>query len=142
MSGYVNVELRRAVWSRAQGCCEYCHLAEEDAGFRFHIEHIIAEKHQGETILNNLALSCPICNSHKGSDISSVDRQVTQKIHPLFNPREQQWDEHFKLDGSIITPLTPEGRVTTSLLKFNTPQRIAERVILIRLGRYPCIPPT
>jgi hypothetical protein len=34
---------------------------------------VIAEKHGGPTTLNNLAVSCVLCNLRKGSDLSSID---------------------------------------------------------------------
>jgi 5-methylcytosine-specific restriction endonuclease McrA len=37
------------------------------------VDHVIAEKHGGQTALDNLALSCTVRNRQKGSDISSID---------------------------------------------------------------------
>ena len=45
----------------------------------------------------------------------------------LFNPRLQQWSDHFRLEEGIIMPLTPEGRVTAKILQFNLLERILER---------------
>jgi hypothetical protein len=129
--------LRNAVIKRANGCCEYCLLSQDDVSFSFHIEHIRATKHYGETELHNLCLSCPTCNRYKGSDISSVDPE-TDKINELFNPRTHVWSVHFQLNGARITPLSAIGRVTASLLRFNHPERMAEREILILLSHYPC----
>lgn len=133
----VSSELRNIVIQRAGNCCEYCRLSQEDVSFSFHIEHIIATKHHGKTEAENLCLSCPTCNRYKGSDISSIDIE-TGKITELFNPRTDKWHEHFDLDGSRIEPLSSLGRVTTSLLRFNHPDRIAERELLISLNHYPC----
>lgn len=135
---YINAELRRQVMMRAGNCCEYCRLSQEDNTFSFQIDHVIAEKHEGKTSLENLSLSCPNCNGFKGSDIGSIDRE-TGKLTPLYNPRTQIWAEHFRLDGPIIEPLTPEGRVTVRLLKLNQVEQVDERRGLIVLGRYPCI---
>jgi hypothetical protein len=104
------------------------------------VDHVIAEKHEGETILDNLALSCPACNCFKGSDIGSMDRETGQLV-ALYNPRTQPWNAHFRLDGPQIVPLTPEGRVTARLLRLNHPDPLEERRGLIALGRYPCQPP-
>ena len=134
----VAVELRRQVIERAGNCCEYCLLGQNDVKFSFHFEHIIAEKHKGPTSLDNLCLSCPTCNSYKGSDLSSVDWDFSDTIIPLFNPRRQRWSEHFQLNGAYIEPLTAEGRVTVFLLRLNDSERIVERELLIRLDRYPC----
>jgi HNH endonuclease len=137
---YVSADLRRLVIERAGNCCEYCLLSQEDVGFTFHAEHHIqSEKHLGATESHNLALSCPTCNSNKGSDVAAGD-PLTGQATFLFHPRRQKWSEHFRLDQAIISPLTPEGRVTAFLLKFNDPDRLAEREILMRLRRYPCSP--
>lgn len=134
---YIGVELRRLVVERAGNCCEYCLISQEDKTFSFHIDHAIAEKHGGLTESDNLCLSCPHCNKFKGSDIGSVDRQTNLRT-PLFNPRTQSWADHFQLDGPLIEPLTPEGRVTVFMLKLNQPEQIMERDGLIKLGNYPC----
>jgi hypothetical protein len=97
---------------------------------------LIAAKHGGVSTLENLALACFDCNRFKGSDIASRDA-VSGELVPLFNPRTQRWNEHFRLEGGQILPLTSVGRVTTLLLKFNLPQRIEVRTTLARTGRYP-----
>jgi hypothetical protein len=136
---YIGAELRRIVISRAGNCCEYCLLNQEDNTFSFQVDHIIAEKHGGETELDNLSWSCPNCNGYKGSDIGSIDPD-TGKLTPLFNPRLQAWRDHFRLDGPLIEPQSPEGRVTVRLLRFNRMEQVEERLGLIALGRYPCKP--
>lgn len=133
---YIDAALRRLVTERAESCCEYCLIDQQDSPFSFHIEHIISEKHGGETHAENLCLSCPECNAFKGSDIGSIDRE-TGLLTPLFNPRTQAWTEHFRLEGTQIIALSAEGRVTTYLLRLNSTERIAERILLIQLNRYP-----
>ena len=103
---------------------------------RFEIEHIISEKHGGATILDNLALACPYCNRFKGTDLGSLDPE-TGELTAFFNSRAQVWSEHFRLEGAVIAPLTPIGRVTALILQFNHPDRILEREHLIRAGQYP-----
>jgi hypothetical protein len=139
---YVSAALRREVITRAGNCCEYCRLSQEENPFTFHIEHVIAEKHSGETESANLCLSCPDCNSFKGSDISSIDR-LSGQLTPLFNPRTHDWQAHFRIDfeEATIEPLTPEGRVTVILLRMNSPQQVEFRAGLIKLGLYPCAVP-
>lgn len=134
---YINTALRREVVERAGSCCEYCLINEDDENVSFHIEHIIAEKHGGETTEGNLCLSCPACNIYKGTDLASIDWE-TELIAPLFNPRKQKWSEHFHLNGIVIEPLTPEGRVTVFLLKLNQSERLAERYLWSQIGSYPC----
>lgn len=104
----------------------------------FVIDHIIAEKHGGETAAHNLCLSCYWCNSYKGSDISSVDWAYGEAIVGLFNPRKHLWSDHFRLENARIQPLTAIGRVTVFLLRLNADERVKERKLLIALNIYPC----
>lgn len=99
------------------------------------MEHIVAEKHGGMTEADNLALACPYCNRAKGTDIASLDPE-TDQLTSLFNPRTDEWRDHFWLDAAKIIPITPVGRVTVALLQFNAPDRIRERERLIASGRY------
>jgi hypothetical protein len=133
---YISASLRRLVTQRATEQCEYCRFPQTASLFAFEMEHIIAEKHDGMTEAENLALSCPCCNRFKGTDIGSLDPD-TKQLTPFFNPRIQKWSDHFRLDGGIIVPLIPEGRVTAKILQFNLPERILEREQLLACGEYP-----
>lgn len=135
---YISDNLRKLVAERANGCCEYCRLNQSFGLYRHEIDHIIPEKHRGETSESNLCLACLDCNRHKGSDFVSFDPETTE-ITSLFNPRTQKWDDHFKLHANgIIEPLTPHGRVTVFILKLNDEIRIRARLILYEAGLYPC----
>lgn len=125
---YISTALRNLVYERAQGFCEYCLINEEISFAKHHIDHIIAEKHGGGTVEENLALSCAICNKHKGSDIASIDGE-TGAIVPLFNPRSDVWSEHFRLENGTFIGLTPNARATIRLLQINNAARIEERKI-------------
>lgn len=139
-AGYVSAQLRRAVMVRAGHCCEYCRISQEDQFFAFEIDHVIAEKHGGETHLDNLCLSCPDCNAFKGSDIASLDREVGSELTPLYNPRQDRWDEHFHFDAATgrVEARTPIGRVTVFLLRLNDSDRMMDRKLLADAQRYPC----
>jgi len=82
---YVPATLRRLVTQRAGEQCEYCRFPQTAALFAFEMEHIIAEKHDGLTVLENLALSCPCCNRFKGTDLGSIDPE-TQQLTPFLIP--------------------------------------------------------
>jgi hypothetical protein len=102
------------------------------------IDHIIAQKHGGPTVTDNLALSCALCNKHKGSDLASLDPE-TGLIVPLYHPRRDHWTDHFQVYAGQVVPLTPTGRVTVRLLQLNHPDRVEERTLLITatLLRFP-----
>ena len=130
---HIPATLRRLVRERARECCEYC-LAPELLCFHTHpVDHIIAQKHGGSTLEENLALSCIGCNQAKGSDLSSIDPDNGQLI-PLFHPRRDRWSEHFELRDAFIVAKTAAGRVTARLLQFNAPDRVAEREWFIAAG--------
>jgi len=129
MPTYIAEALRRAVIARAGGRCEYCGKPQVSF-FPHEVDHVIAQKHGGKTVLNNLAFACFECNRYKGSDVASFDPQTGQ-LTPLFNPRAQPWDEHFRHDNGIIVSLTAEARTTAMLLRFNDLTRVRERIALL-----------
>ena len=131
---HIPANLRRLVYERASGRCEYCQLSEHFSFALHQIDHIIAEKHGGATLADNLALSCILCNKHKGSDLASLD-PLTGEITPLFHPRRRVWLAHFTLafDGTLISA-TAEGRATIWLLQMNQPERVEERRLLWESG--------
>ncbi|GAA4359873.1 HNH endonuclease signature motif containing protein [Hymenobacter saemangeumensis] len=133
-NAYINAALRRQVASRATNRCEYCHLAEEDTFLGCQVDHIISEKHGGPTTAENLAYACTFCNQRKGSDIASLATGGT--LVRLFNPRTDEWAEHFAVVGLIIQAKTPIAEATIRLLAFNTPERILEREALVKAKRF------
>ena len=137
---YVSPQLRRAVIERAGNCCEYCHISQADQFFSFEVDHIIAEKHGGQTFSENLCLSCPDCNAFKGSDIASIDWETDEALTRLFDPRRDKWDEHFRIEPTTgrLEARTAVGRVTIFLLRLNDSDRMMDRKLLINDGRYPC----
>ena len=131
--GYISVALRRRITTRANNRCEYCGLPADIAFFPHEVDHVIALKHSGTTTETNLALACWRCNRHKGTDLGSFDPQ-TNTFAFLFNPRTQQWAEHFSLLGAHLEGISAEGRTTIFLLQLNTEERITERQRLIEVG--------
>jgi HNH endonuclease len=135
-SAKISAELRQLVSDRAQGRCEYCLLHQNFSIYTHEVDHIIAQKHDGSTTADNLALSCLSCNRHKGTDLSTFD-PTTGELTLLFNPRHQIWEEHFVLSNGRIEGITAIGRATAKLLMFNTSNRILERQLLILQKCYP-----
>ena len=76
-----------------------------------------------------------ICNRFKGANVGSVD--ASGSLVSLFNPREDHWGEHVRVRGAVIEPLTGVAEATTRLLRMNAVERVIERGVLQRLGRYP-----
>jgi len=128
-------DLDQQVRDRARHRCEYCLLPQDVHPWKFEIDHIIAEQHGGRSESDNLALCCPRCNRHKGTNIASIDPQLSALVR-LFNPRTDVWREHFELDSGAIVGKSGIGRATASLLQFNEPLRLSARTALIVEGRF------
>ena len=133
---YISAKLRRLVVVRAERVCEYCLIAEEDTFLGCAVDHIVSEKHGGRTRADNLALACVFCNQAKGSDLGSVSL-ATGELVRFFNPRTDRWNDHFAFVRDKIKPLSVIGEVTARILGFNVTERVLERKVLRRLGRYP-----
>jgi hypothetical protein len=125
--------------ARAGGACEYCRLLQAAAGITFHIEHVRPRSRGGETVLGNLALSCPGCNLAKGERIKGQDDSGRTQL--LFNPRDFEpamlgWHLHFVLDSrsGIIVPRTSIGQATVKILKMNDSLRVSARRFQILAG--------
>lgn len=119
---------RSQVRRRANELCEYCQLKSVDDPLPFHIEHIIPKKHRGTSELVNLALACHQCNLHKGPNLTGLDPD-TGKLVQLFNPREQEWQEHFSYsEEARIVGLTAVGKTTLFVLNMNDEDRVKSRL--------------
>lgn len=141
MSGtYISSQLRRSVMARDGNCCVYCRIHQDDQFFAFALDHIIAEKHGGQTTIENLCLSCPDCNTFKGSDVGSIDWETGETLTRLYHPLRDIWEEHFQFDETSgeIQPRTSVGRVTLFLLRLNDVDRKMDRKLLVEDQRYPC----
>lgn len=124
---------REQVWERAQGCCEYCQLPQAATVTPHEVDHIRSQKHHGPSALGNLALACFYCNSYKGSNVAGYD-PVTDRLQPLFDPRQHVWSEHFAWHGAELVGQTPIGRTTIEVLRINLPERVEHRRRLIEAG--------
>lgn len=128
----ISVDLRRLVRTRAGDRCEYCRLhQDDDPFFRFHIEHVVARQHGGETSASNLALSCHHCNLHKGPNLTGID-PASDAVVPLYHPRTQTWSDQFDWRGVAVLGLTPTGRATIRVLAMNARDRLELRSVAMR----------
>jgi 5-methylcytosine-specific restriction endonuclease McrA len=132
----MDASTRRQVRKRAGDRCEYCRLPQSAAPFlTFHVEHIQASQHIEDDSLSNLCLACPHCNLHKGPNLTTLE-SVTRELIPLFHPREQEWDEHFRFASARIEGLTPTGKATARLLKMNDDDQTEIRAALMTRGEF------
>jgi len=93
------------------------------------VDHVVAEKHGGETVVDNLALACTFCNRFKGTDLGSMSESTGQLVR-FFNPRTDVWADHFTNVNFQILPKDPIGEVTVRILQFNLEERVFERAII------------
>ena len=136
MSRYISEVIRLKVKERANYRREYCLIHQEDFFFPFEIDHIISLRHEGKTVLNNLALSCGTCNRMKAADIGTYLNENLEFIR-LFNPRIDNWSQHFEINHGEIFALTLIGEATVKFLDLNSPDRIILRQLLMKAKRYP-----
>jgi hypothetical protein len=106
-------------------------LSPED----FHVEHVVARKHGGGDNPENLAWACIFCNLYKGPNPAGFDPD-TGKLTPLFHPRKDRWEEHFRLEGAQIIGLTDVGRTTVWVLGMNSDILSSLRASLVQEGRW------
>ena len=135
----VDAATRAAVEERAGFRCEYCRLPVRGQVATFPIDHAIPRSSGGPTALPNLALACPHCNGHKWAHTTATD-PATAEVVPLFNPRADQWEDHFQwsvADRSLLEGRTTRGRATLELLQMNHPHLIDIRRLLEALGLSP-----
>lgn len=133
-----STEQRRQVRERAKGVCEYCQSQEDFATDSFSVEHITPVSLGGATELENLALACQGCNSHKYTKITAVD-PADDKIVALFHPRQHAWTEHFRWSNDFleIIGITSSGRATIAALKLNRQRLVNLRRAVYAIGEHP-----
>ncbi len=135
---YIRAKLRDVVAERAGGCCEYCQSQAAYAAHPFEIDHIIPISRGGSTIPDNLALACRGCNLNKHDKIEAHDPVEGRNV-PLYNPRHQQWRDHFNwnTDYTHIIGLTATGRATIDALQMNRQSLANMRQALVAVQKHP-----
>jgi hypothetical protein len=97
------------------------------------LDHIRALKHRGPTDVANLCWCCAQCNAAKGPNVAGHD-PVTEELVALFNPRSNDWDDHFQWRGALLVGKCQTGRATVDVLRINDANRVAHRALLMRVG--------
>lgn len=107
----------RRIRQQARHRCGYCLSPQHLVMARLEVEHIRPLAKGGSDDETNLWLACPICNGHKSDKVEAIDPETLVTV-PLFNPRTQDWQEHFcwSEDGLRIVGRTPVGRATVRAL--------------------------
>lgn len=138
MSDYIPVELRNQVARVDRQRCCYCLTTAANSGVSMTHDHIYPRSKGGKTTFKNICLACSACNTFK-SDLTEAQDPITQQLVPLFNPRTQQWHEHFtwSADKAKIEGITSIGRATVMALRLNRPIIVLARHRWVQVGWHP-----
>lgn len=118
--------------------CGYCLTSERIVGPLLEIDHIMPTSRGGTDEPNNLVLACPICNGHKSNRTAVIDPETGESV-PLFNPRTDDWNTHFRWteNGTVIVGKTAIGRAMVQALVMNHPDMVSARAMWVMVGWHP-----
>ena len=104
----------------------------------FTVDHVTPLSAGGSGDEDNLALACFHCNRQKWRHTTARDPQTGAEA-PLFNPRQQQWADHFIWSSNRLTivGLDAIGRATVEALRFNRQRIVAIRAADLVVNRHP-----
>lgn len=134
----IKKDLDEKIRRQAKNRCGYCLNPQELIPYKLEIEHIFPQSLGGKSIEENLWLACRECNAHKAAKTEAIDN-LTGKTVKLFNPRTQNWKEHFefsKTDSQNIGK-TPCGRATVEALQINNFYQTTARSIWVEMNKFP-----
>lgn len=134
----VSRALRAAVAEHFQHRCCYCMTSERVSGAELTIDHIVPQALGGISAEENLCLACWRCNLLKRDRIAAIDPDTGVAVR-LFNPRTQNWLDHFTWEdgGLAIAGLTPVGRATVGALRLNRVALVNARRLWTEAGWHP-----
>ncbi len=119
----ISNKIKETIRLRAGFCCEYCGVSESDCGGELTIDHYQPQSKNGNDELENLVYSCVRCNLYKSDYWSNLEKET------LWNPRVDDWEEHFweAEDGRLLA-LTEKGNLTINIINLNRSQLIQNRL--------------
>lgn len=134
----ISDELRGKAAKAAKFRCGYCRMPQAILPMPLEIEHILAQAAGGTDEEENLWLACRACNSFKHAKTHGFDHETNQEAG-LFNPRTQNWQEHFEFDRATgeINGKTSCERATVNALRMNNEQAASARLHWVNAGWYP-----
>lgn len=137
-SGRISDALYQSVARDARSQCGYCRAPQRALPYRLEIEHLLPTSLGGGDARDNLWLSCHKCNKFRSNRVTAVD-PLTNGTVPLFNPRRDDWLEHFAWQegGLYIVGRTAIGRATVAALSVNDDYHQSARWVWMVAGIYP-----
>ena len=133
-SSHLPVFLRKLVIRRAGNRCEYCRLSQKGQEATFHVDHIRPVAAGGGPVAENLALACVSCSLRKGARQVCIDPETGAEVK-IFDPRRDDWFQHFEWNDVRIKGRTAIGRATVEILSLNRTLILAIRREEILAGR-------
>lgn len=116
--GKISEKLKTKIRRQAKNRCGYCLLPQFLNPNLLEIEHLLPTAKGGTETEENLWLACRLCNGYKGVQTEAIDPKTNKSVS-LFNPRTQNWKEHFEWNNEKIVGKTACGRATVQALKLN-----------------------
>ncbi len=112
--------------------------AQRALPYRLEIEHLLPTSLGGGDERANLWLSCHKCNKLRSNRVTAMDPLKQHEV-AMFNPRNDQWKEHFawQAEGLHIVVRTARGRATVAALRLNDPYHQSARSVWMTAGIYP-----
>ncbi len=134
----VSQVIRQQVIAEAKQCCEYCRTQQRLIGMPLVIDHIQPTAAGGSDKRTNLAASCHRCNAFKSAKLQVPDPE-SGELMPLYNPRQQIWEDHFAWAerATKIEGLTAIGRATVAALQMNNTYVVESRKIWVPENWHP-----
>lgn len=134
----IPAELKSKIRQQARNRCGYCQTPQKIVSMPLEIEHIVPQTGGGTDTEENLWLACRNCNGFKHSKTHAID-PLTNVETNIFNPRKQDWNEHFEFnpEQTEILGITACGRATVVALRLNFEQAVAARKLWVSVGWYP-----
>lgn len=135
----ISDSLRQRILESSENKCGYCKMPVDLIYGFVEIDHLDPRARGGQDHEENLWLACSRCNNYKSDQTHALDPQTSERVK-LFNPRQQNWYEHFSWqpdDKAIITGITPCGRATIAALRMNQDDSLSFRRLMAFLGLYP-----
>jgi HNH endonuclease len=138
MGTYIPENLRQKIRNTDRDRCCYCLTTELNSGIRLTFDHTTPQAKQGKTTFENVCLACRSCNEFKSDTTEAID-PITDQTAPLFNPRTQNWSDHFAwiADGTKVQGKTAIGRVTVTTLQMNRSIIVLTRRRWVEVGWHP-----